>query len=290
MIPRMNIVAWGQTVPWAEQRQIEQDLIISRVLVELFNAPALKSQLRFRGGTALNKLHFPKPLRYSEDIDLVRTSAGPIGPLLQAVRGVLEPWMGKANFDQSPVAPKLRFRVAPEDQSATIRVKVEINTRERTAYDPERIIPFAVTNPWFTGSADIATFSTEEILATKLRALLQRDKGRDMIDLSHAVTTFEHLNPARVVECFGKYLAASGLTIPRAEAEERMFAKLENADFLVDVRPLLAADEAEAFDEHASLAAFAEVFSAFIKRMPGKEWASTKNMIDQFGLSDLIKE
>ena len=59
MIPAMNIVAWSENAPWAEQRQIEQDLIISRALVELFNDPFLVEQLRFRGGTALNKLHFP---------------------------------------------------------------------------------------------------------------------------------------------------------------------------------------------------------------------------------------
>ncbi len=112
----MNIIAWGQTVPWVEQRQIEQDLIISRALIELFNAPALKGQLRFRGGTALNKLHFPKPLCYSEDIDLIRTSAGPIGPVLEAVRAVLDPWMGKPKFDQSPVAPKLRYPFPPRHQ------------------------------------------------------------------------------------------------------------------------------------------------------------------------------
>jgi hypothetical protein len=36
MIPMMNIVAWGNVVPWAEQRQVEQDLIISRAIIDLF--------------------------------------------------------------------------------------------------------------------------------------------------------------------------------------------------------------------------------------------------------------
>jgi predicted nucleotidyltransferase component of viral defense system len=80
MIPAMNIVAWGRTVPWAEDRQVEQDLVICRALVEIFNDPFLKEQLRFRGGTALNKLHFPNPLRYSEDIDLTRTTEGGVAP------------------------------------------------------------------------------------------------------------------------------------------------------------------------------------------------------------------
>jgi predicted nucleotidyltransferase component of viral defense system len=87
----MNIVAWGNVAPWAEQRQIEQDLIISRAVVELFSDDFLKEELRFRGGTALNKLHFPAPLRYSEDIDLVRTTHGPIKPILSRIRGILEP-------------------------------------------------------------------------------------------------------------------------------------------------------------------------------------------------------
>jgi hypothetical protein len=104
MIPAQNIVAWGGLVPWADQRQVEQDLIISRALIDIFSDKMLGAELRFRGGTALNKLHFPKPLRYSEDIDLVRTSAGPIGPILDQLRVVLEPWLGRAQFDQSPVA------------------------------------------------------------------------------------------------------------------------------------------------------------------------------------------
>ena len=109
MIPETNITAWSITAPWAEPRQIEQDLIISRALVEIFNHDLLSAELRFRGGTALNKIIFPEPLRYSEDIDLVRTTTGPIGSLLDAMREVLEPWLGQANYAASPIAPKLRF-------------------------------------------------------------------------------------------------------------------------------------------------------------------------------------
>ena len=110
MIPSMNIIAWGNTAPWAEQRQVEQDLLISRAIVELFSDDFLKGELRFRGGTALNKLHFPAPLRYSEDIDLVRTTRGPIKPVLSRIREILRPWLGQAAFEQSTVAPKLIFR------------------------------------------------------------------------------------------------------------------------------------------------------------------------------------
>jgi len=206
MIPRMNIIAWATHAPWPELRQVEQDLIISRALVAIFSDPFLAQELRFRGGTALNKLHFPTPLRYSEDIDLVRTTAGGIGPILDRLREVLEPWLGRGQFDQSDVAPKLRFRVPAEDGNGDIRLKLEINTREIDAFDPLQTLTFGVTNPWFTGSAAIATFSQEELLATKLRALLQRDKGRDLLDLAHALAVFPDLDRPRIAECFCLYL------------------------------------------------------------------------------------
>jgi hypothetical protein len=105
VISSQNIIAWSNLVPWAEQRQIEQDLIISRAVIELFSDEFLSRESRFRGGTALDKLHFPKPLRYSEDIDLVRTTHGEIKPILRRVREVLEPWLGEASFERSRWAP-----------------------------------------------------------------------------------------------------------------------------------------------------------------------------------------
>lgn len=291
MIPAQNITAWSKTAPWAEPRQVEQDLIISRALVELFNDDFLRAELRFRGGTALNKLHFPKPLRYSEDIDLVRTTAGPIGPVLDKVRDILSPWLGQPNFTQSIVAPKFRFRTEAEGQEGVmIRLKLEINTREREAFDPPASKPFNVENPWFTGHAQIPMFSNEELLATKLRALLQRNKGRDLVDLSHALEVFKDLNVPRLVEMFGQYLALNNQTISRAQAEQRMIEKFEQPDFLADVRPLLAADEAEKFTHDASKQAFASVFRSVIRRIPSDPWALTPQRLETAGLIDLIGE
>lgn len=285
MIPAQNIVAWGNRVPWADQRQVEQDLIISRALVDIFTDPVLREALRFRGGTALNKLHFPEPLRYSEDIDLVRTSAGPIGPILDRLRVVLEPWLGRAQFDQSPVAPKFRFRVDAEDGSGVpIRLKVEINTREIEAYDPPVEIGFGVANPWFIGATSIPTFSREEMLATKLRALLQRDKGRDLFDLAHALDCFAGMDESRIATHFAQYLALSGRAISRAQAQERMFAKLANPRFLLDMRPLLPAAQAEALSEAAAHNAFAKVFARLVDRLPGDPWGRTEEMKERFGL------
>lgn len=286
MIPAQNIVAWSNVVPWADQRQVEQDLIISRALVEIFSNDMLHDALRLRGGTALSKLHFPAPLRYSEDIDLVRTAAGPIGPILDQLRLVLEPWLGRAQFEQSPVAPKFRFRADAEDGSGVpIRLKIEINTSETEAFDAPAALPLQVANPWFSGEVEIPTFSREEMLATKLRALLQRDKGRDLYDLAHGLELFEALQVDRIVEIFGRYLDLSGQAISRAQAQERMFAKLANPRFLLDIRPLLPAAQAGALTDESMADAFRRVFTALVERLPGEPWARTPAMKERFRIS-----
>lgn len=72
MIDRASIQEWSAQVPWKDNVQIEQDLLISRALVTIFNDEFLASQLAFRGGTALHKLYMSPQPRYSEDIDLVQ--------------------------------------------------------------------------------------------------------------------------------------------------------------------------------------------------------------------------
>ncbi len=72
MIPIDYITEWRQRAKWAQDSQVEQDLIISRALIEIFQQPEVGRALAFRGGTALYKLHFSTALRYSEDIDLVQ--------------------------------------------------------------------------------------------------------------------------------------------------------------------------------------------------------------------------
>lgn len=285
MIPSQNIVAWSQSAPWAEQRQVEQDLIISRALVEIFNDAFLSDELRFRGGTALNKLHFAQPLRYSEDIDLVRTTNGAIGPILDRLRELLEPWLGPAGFAQSQIAPKFRFRVPAEDGGENpIRLKLEINTREIVAYDPVMMMPFSVENPWFTGAATIPTFSNEEMLATKFRALLQRDKGRDLYDLAHGLEVFDPLDCARIVALFRQYLADSDMQITRAQAEQRMLAKLAKGNMLLDLRPLLSADSAGSITEDASDNAVKAIFERLIAVMPGEPWGQTSEAKEKLGI------
>jgi len=145
MIPTQNIVAWSKVAPRAEPRQVEQDLIIARAIVELFGDPILRDELRFRGGTALNKLHFPKPLRYSEDIDLTRAKDGASKPIWDRVHNLLDPWLGEPAYFRSHTAPALRYTVPAEDGSAPIRLKIEITEAEIAPFDPPQTSPSGST-------------------------------------------------------------------------------------------------------------------------------------------------
>ena len=63
MIPKAYITEWHNKVPWQFDYQVEQDLIIERVIIEIFSDNFLREKLAFRGGTALHKLHLEHPVR-----------------------------------------------------------------------------------------------------------------------------------------------------------------------------------------------------------------------------------
>lgn len=130
MIPRAHITAWRARVPWPSDAQVEQDLVITRAVVEMYARPPIAQLLAFRGGTALHKLHFHPPGRYSEDLDFVQIEAGPIGPALEAVREALDPWLGDPAWRQNSDSVKLLYRFETTTLPVQrMRVKIEINTR-----------------------------------------------------------------------------------------------------------------------------------------------------------------
>ena len=57
MIPQAYITEWSNFVPWQSNEQVEQDLVICRALVAIFQDSFLADNLAFRGGTALHKLY-----------------------------------------------------------------------------------------------------------------------------------------------------------------------------------------------------------------------------------------
>ncbi len=215
MIPRAAITEWNRLVPWPSVDQVEQDLVLSRLIIEIANDPLLGDELVFRGGTCLHKLVMPKPFRYSEDLDYVRVSHGPIGPILSALRQVADR-VGMEIATDVRSFPKAKLRAPFESGSGRMRVKVEINTYETSPARLHHRVPYWVDSSWWSGQADVLTFQTDELVATKLRALFQRRKGRDLFDLWLALTVLS-LDPAEVIASFDPY-RPEGYTSDRAVA------------------------------------------------------------------------
>lgn len=270
MIPIAHIIEWSGKSPWITMAQIEQDLILSRVLIELYSDPELKENLIFRGGTALHKLFFRLPARYSEDIDLVQIKAGPIGPYLFLIRKKLDSWLGSPTWKLKAGRAILYYRFRPEDNSTqSMRVKIEINTREHfNHFDPIEIA-YELENSWFSGESFIKTFCLEELLGTKLRALYQRKKGRDLFDLSIAINAFSNLNMDKVITVFQRYMSHDHQVVSRAEFEANLMEKLEDTVFQGDIFPLLSENFLSTYDFAKSGKV---ILNRLISKLPGKPW------------------
>jgi len=129
MLPRGEILAWrADQAPWADEDDVEQDLLLTRALCDVFTDGFLREHLAFRGGTALHKLHLPPAARYSDDLDFVQREAEPIGPTLDRLRAVLG-WLGRGRSEIGE-HPKLTFAFITEATGQGRRIKIEINTHE----------------------------------------------------------------------------------------------------------------------------------------------------------------
>lgn len=267
MIPRAQINAWRKFAPWPTSGQVEQDLILSRVLIEMYQRPEVVQGVAFRGGTALHKLFFQPPGRYSEDIDLVQREAGPIGPLINVIRDALDPWLGQPQRKQGEGRFTMNYRFETTFEPVVrMNVKVEINTREHFSVHGFAERDFEIASPWYSGGARLATYQLSELLGTKLRALYQRKKGRDLFDLwlglNHEETSIEDL-----LESFDKYMVFVGTPATRAQFEANMADKMQDEVFLGDLGPLLRSDLE--FDNHD---AWHTVHDKIVSRLPGDPW------------------
>lgn len=122
-----------------------------------------------------------------------------------------------------------------------LRLKVEINTGEHFAVLGFKKQPFKVVSRWFEGECMITTFELEELLATKIRALYQRRKGRDLFDLWYGIKE-KGASPASITKIFFEYMRAEGHRITADDFRGNLEAKIKHSGFIEDVVPLLAGD------------------------------------------------
>lgn len=255
MIPRAYIDAWRQTAPWQQDAQVEQDLVISRAVVQLFSHELLSEHLGFRGGTALHKLFLHPQARYSEDIDLVQLKEGRIKPILQAIGKQLQ-FLGRIE-DRTIKKAEHNWTALYEFETELppppkLKIKIEINTREHFHVLELNKKSLNVDNSWYQNEAEVVTYQPEELLGTKLRALYQRKKGRDLFDLYYSLS---RLNPDidKINRCFREYMIENDNEPPTArQFELNMEEKMQDPEFTGDItallRPEIEYNQEEAYD------------------------------------------
>lgn len=276
MIPLQDIIAWREKAPWANDLMVEQDLLISLAVERIFAHPKLKTQLAMRGGTVLHKGHLAPAARYSEDIDLVlveprRSHRG----IREDLASALKPLLGKPtesvitsvtlfvrNLAAKSKIARLTYQYGPTDASgAMASLKVEVNLNEAKPHLALTTVTVEVPSKDGTPRfVDVVSYDLNEMLGTKLRALLQREHGRDLFDLWYAwhlgqtKALANRVDPVKVGEAFRFYLQQEGSeSFTVADVEEEMSRRMQSKKFLNDMDGYLPAnvryDPALAYEE-----------------------------------------
>lgn len=237
MIPQAYITAWRKKAPWQEDFQVEQDLVIERALMAIYSNQYLKERLAFRGGTALHKLYLSPAARYSEDIDLVQITAEPFGPIMDKLREVLSFLGNKPIRKQKQHNNTLIYRFDSEG-GIPLRLKVEVNCREHHTIFGIQDVKYAMESDWYTGEVLIPSYHLAELLGTKMRALYQRRKGRDLFDMWLAITQ-GNVDPNVIIEAWDFYMKEEDNRVTQKEFLDNMEKKILDQDFLADMEGLL---------------------------------------------------
>jgi hypothetical protein len=64
VIPQANIVEWSNGVPWPTIEQVEQDLLLSRLIIEIAEDPYLGKELAFRLPFRTSDDRFTSPIAH----------------------------------------------------------------------------------------------------------------------------------------------------------------------------------------------------------------------------------
>jgi predicted nucleotidyltransferase component of viral defense system len=255
-ITRQDILAHQVVVPWAAQYQVEQDLLLCRAMAAMFGDNFLGAQIAMRGGTLLHKVHLAPAARYSEDIDLVAVGARPADHIRRAMRRVLAGVLGTPKTSawdtltlaiRNTVKPSrvLRMTYAARsimEPNRMLEIVVEANVTERTPHRAVVELPFTFPFRGKTVQARVKGFDIHEMLGTKMRALFQRRRGRDLFDLYWALSKSPApVKPAAIIDSFRHYMKREGTRAGRDEFIGILDDHLKDRGFCSDMQSLLRA-------------------------------------------------
>jgi len=253
-ITPQDVLGHRREVPWPNLLQVEQDLLLCRAMAALFGDEFLQGQLAMRGGTLLHKVHLAPASRYSEDIDLVVVGDRPEDHIRKGLRRVLHPFLGKPTQSvweslrlavRNAARPSRVLRMTYDVPSVLepgkfLRIVVEANVSERTPHRSICELPFGFLFRKEKIETIVRGYEINEMLGTKMRALFQRRRGRDLFDLHRAVMMkVDGLDSGAVIESFCHYLEKEEARASRAEFTALLQGHLADPGFRSDMDDLL---------------------------------------------------
>jgi len=202
--------------------QAEYEYIILCALDALSRTPPLSETFCLKGGTALRQLYFPD-WRHSVDLDF---SVPPFFPA-ERLRSSLTAWFEQIeelhgvqvslrDFHRADGAVRARARFVGPLRHPN-RLLLDITLDEPVLLPPQRrpVVTGLFTDP----RPHVLSYALEEILAEKLRSILQRGKTRDYYDvwrlLKEKADAFDRQTARRVLSEKCKH---KGLPEPSVEA------------------------------------------------------------------------
>lgn len=259
MMRQSHLTAWQADAPWPKRSQIEQDLRLSRGVAAIFGDPVLRKHLAMRGGTVLHKAHLAPAARYSEDIDLVLVKPMDTDALDKRLRQMLAPalgrpsdslvadaWLAVRNALRPSRILRTAYKFVPLGLQREETIKIEVNLNESASLYPLVDVALdALDEEGERVRAVARSYDINEMLGTKMRALMQREQGRDLFDLAHAWQlgqagkTLHAVDAAKAMQVFAWYLDREGARFGAQEAHAHLDARLGKPGFRRDMDTLL---------------------------------------------------
>ena len=165
---------------------LEKDFVLTHVLSALSRVPELSSELVFKGGTALRKVYFPH-WRYSEDLDFTVKHTMEKAYLQLA----LERWFTQVK-QIADIELATRMLHKPNGYArARIQylgplaypgmIYMDLSFDEPVCLEPE--LRSIITSPFNEEFGKVLVYPLEELMAEKIRSLMERGKSRDYYDV-----------------------------------------------------------------------------------------------------------
>ena len=207
------------------EQTIERDYVLTWVLAEIARHPALGQDIIFKGGTAIKKLFFEE-WRYSEDLDF--TLRKPYSPeaIVAALNDVGTACEKNAGLEIAVSSQEVRQN--SHLRSVTIylsylgplhrtrrrrKLKIDITADEIVVETPIRRLIIQTYSDEYTPAVPVLVYPLDEILAEKMRTLLQRTEPRDLYDVWMLLSNYKNeFDLIRVQYIFGEKCRFKGIT------------------------------------------------------------------------------